>query len=151
MRDTVNTTVITFLEEAGCGIFGVDLFFGRVPEKNIEGKPTPTDCWWVIPLSTSVTHHNVTGEDSIRYPYTLYRRSRELKKVDQGIQKATNAILDSKCHNFGDYKTLALDLVGTNQQYGEDTEERAYASLAFAATLYDITNPAELKPEDQSS
>lgn len=151
MRDTVNNEIINFLEDNGCGVFGIDLFFGRVPEKNIEGKPVPTDCWWIMPLSTSTSRHNVTGEDTIRFPYTLFCRSRKIKTLDKNLAKATNAIIDSRCYNLNGYQTISLELVSTNQGYGEDQEERAYASLGFAATLYDITNPANLKPEDQSN
>ena len=143
MRDTINNAVINFLEDSGCGTFGIDLFFGRVPEKNLEGKNTPADCWWIVPLKTSTQHHNATGEDTIRYPYALYFRSRQLKNVDQQLQYMTNIILDSHCYNIGDYKTINIELIQTNDAFGQDTEERAYASLSFAATLYDVTNPLE--------
>lgn len=142
MRDTVNNEIIRFLETNGCGTFGIDLFFGRVPEKNAKGEPTPTDCWWVIPMSTSVSRHNVTGEDTLRFPYTVFYRSRQIKKLDRELANLTIAILDSHCHNLNGYKTMDIELVATNQNYGEDQEERAYASLGFTATLYDITSSA---------
>lgn len=134
---TVNTDVITFLQMIGCGEFGTDLFFGRVP----QSQKTPVELWWVVPTSASVTRHNTSGEDTLTYQYELNFRSLSIQKVDEKIFKATKEIVGSHCYELDNFHTIEVSLVSTDQRTMMDSENRIVGSIAFSVTVYNILQP----------
>lgn len=130
--NTVNQNVINFLESIGCGTFGTTLFFGRVP----QSTKTPTELWWVAPVTSKVSRSNVTGEDVVLYDYQLFYRSTSLKQVDSEIFKALKNISNAKCANLSNYETVQIICGSSNIDLIVDSENRAVGSLAFAVKVY---------------
>lgn len=136
--ETVNEDVLTYVQMIGCGTFGVDLFYGRVPNSN----KLPVALWWLVPHSVSVTNHNVTGEDSLTYRYELSYRDVSLKKVDHELFRITKEIVGSHCYNLDNYKTMDVRLVSVSPRFSMDIESRVLGSVLFSVKVYDILNPA---------
>lgn len=134
MNNTVNSDVISFLQLIGCGTFGIDLFFGRVP----PSQKVPTELWWVVPTNTSVSQHNVSGEDTLRYVYELNFRSLSVQKLSDKLFQASQEIVGSHCYNLNHFKTMNVELVSVNQQTMKDSEERLIGSITFVVTVYNI-------------
>lgn len=137
--DTVNSDVINYLQSIGCGSFGIDLFFGRVP----QSTKTPVDLWWVVPNSSNVTQHNVSGEDTIEYHYELYYRSMSVQKVSEKLFQASKEIVGSHCYNLDNFHTIEVKLESVNQPTLKDSEERLIGNIVFTVTVYNILEPKE--------
>lgn len=137
--DTVNSDVINYLQSIGCGSFGTDLFFGRVP----QSAKTPVDLWWVVPNSSNVTQHNVSGEDTIEYHYELYYRSMSVQKISEKLFQASKEIVGSHCYNLDNFHTIEVKLESVNQPTLKDSEERLIGNIVFTVTVYNILEPKE--------
>lgn len=143
MINTVNTDVITYLQLIGCGNFGTDLFFSRVP----QSQKVPTELWWVIPVSSSTIQHNASGEDVIRYTYELNFRSMSAQKVNENLFKASQEIVGSHCYELDNFHTINVELVSVNENTRQDSESRIIGSVTFTVTVYNILDPKK----DESS
>lgn len=135
--NTVNMDVITFAQLIGCGTFGVDLFYGRVPNSN----KVPTSVWWLVPDTASVLGHNVTGEDTLSYRYSLAYRDMSLKKVDDELFRVTKEIVGSHCYELDNYRTMNVELVSAAPHIDVDDENRVYGTVDFKVTVYNILKP----------
>lgn len=147
MNNTVNSDVITFLQSIGCGTFGIDLFFGRVP----QSQKVPTELWWVVPTNASLSQHNVSGEDTIRYVYELNYRSLSVQKLSDMLFKATKEIVGSHCYNLDNYHTINVELVSVNQNTMKDSEERMVGSVTFVVTVYNILDTEKDESSESKS
>lgn len=137
--NTVNTDVLTFVQLIGCGKFGENLFYGSVPNSN----KIPTSVWWVVPQSTFVDNHNVTGEDTLVYRYGLFYRNVSLKKVDDELFRITKEIVGSHCYNLDNYHTINVELVTAVPRINVDAENRVYGTVDFKVTVYNILDSKE--------
>lgn len=135
--ETVNTDIINYIQYIGCGTFGKDLFYGRVPNSN----KAPVALWWISPDTSSLSAHNVTGEDTIEYRYEINYRDVNLQKVDQELFRITKEIVGSHCYNLDNYKTMDVRLVSVNPRFSMDIESRVLGSVLFSVKVYDILNP----------
>lgn len=135
--NTVNSDVLTYLQYIGCGTFGTDLFFGRVPNSN----KVSTKLWWVVPTNLNLTKHNVSGEDSLRYQYELNYRSMSLQDVDEEMFRITKEIVGSHCYELDNFHTIEVSLVSASHRYSVDSEERVYGTVVFTVTVYNILDP----------
>lgn len=137
--NTVNLDIINFLQYIGCGTFGENLFFGRVPNSNkVQNR-----LWWVMPTNTNLTKHNVSGEDSLEYIYELNFRSTSMQDVDEEIFRITKEILGSRCYELTNYKTIEVRLESSRHGVSVDGEGRATGCVCFSAKVYDILNPRQ--------
>lgn len=135
--NTVNTSVIDFIQGIGCGIFGETLFFGRVPNSN----KVDTKLWWLIPTGGRPSKHNVTGEDTLAYEYDIKFRDIDLRAVEQEMFRITKEITGAHCYNLDDFTTINIEL-SSIPRYDEDIEGRVHGTLSFRVTVYDILKPA---------
>lgn len=135
--NTVNTDIINYLQKIGCGTFGKNLFYGRVPDSN----KTETVLWWVIPNNVSPTAHNVTGEDTLNYNYELSYRNTSLKEVDDEIFRLTKEIVGSHCYELDNYTTIDIQLVSASPRLALDVEGRIVGTIVFSAKVYNILSP----------
>lgn len=147
MINTVNTDVVTYLQLIGCGNFGTDLFFGRVP----QSQKVPTELWWVIPLNSTILQHNASGEDVIRYTYDLNYRSLNLQKVNEQLFKASQEIVGSHCYELDNFHTINVELVSVNQNTMQDSENRIIGSITFTVTVYNILDTKQDESSDSKS
>jgi len=132
--ETVNSDVIKFVQMIGCGTFGTDLFYGRVP----DSKKVPVALWWIIPTHSYVTAHNVTGEDTMTYNFQLAYRNMSLKQVDDEIFRITKEIVGSHCYNLDNFHTINVELISSSPRFQADIEGRVSASVEFKVTVYNI-------------
>lgn len=145
--DTVNTDVITYLQFIKCGTFGTDLFFSRVP----QSQKVPTEVWWVVPTNASVSQHNVSGEDTIRYTYELNFRSLSVQKLNDQLFRVSREIVGSHCYNLDNFHTINVELVSVNQNTMKDTEERMIGSITFVVTVYNILDTNKDESSESNS
>lgn len=137
--NTVNTDVINYVQSIGCGEFGKDLYFGRVPNSD----KTPTELWWIVPVNSSVMQHNVSGEDTIRYHYELNYRSLSVQDVNNKLFKASQEIVGSHCYELDNFHTIEVNLVSVNQMTVKDSENRINGTITFTVTVYNILQPKD--------
>lgn len=141
--ETVNEDVLTYIQMIGCGTFGVDLFYGRVPNSN----KLPVALWWLTPHSVAVTNHNVTGEDSLTYRYELSYRDVSLKKVDHELFRITKEIVGSHCYDLDNYHTIDVELISAAPKLDVDIENRVVGTVEFKITVYNILDSSESSNE----
>lgn len=135
--NTVNSDVLNYVQFIGCGTFGTDLFFGRVPNSN----KTTTKLWWLSQTNLNQTKHNVTGEDSLRYQYELHYRSTSLQDVDEEMFRITKEIVGSHCYELDNFHTIEINLVSAGQRTDIDSEGRVVGTVVFTVSVYDILQP----------
>lgn len=132
--NTVNTNIINYVQSIGCGTFGQDLYFGRVP----SSIKSPIDLWWIVPVTASHTRHNVSGEDTIQYQYELYYRCSSIEQLSNKLFKASKEMVGTHCYELDDFHTIDVNYVATHQPTMMDTEERVYGWIVFTVTVYNI-------------
>lgn len=133
---TINQAIIKFLENAGCGTFGTDLFQNTVP----NSLKTPVDLWWFSQGQATVSRRLVTGEDVQRFPYTVYFRSKNQKVAEQKIFDLAKFIAGCRCYDLENFQTMEVQLTSAQQGMYIDAEERFVFSLQFTAILYDVAH-----------
>lgn len=133
---TINQAIINFLENAGCGTFGTDLFQNVVP----NSLKTPVDLWWFAQGQATVSRRLVTGEDIQRFPYTVYYRSKSQKNAEQKIFDLAKFIAGCRCYNLDEFSTVEVQLTSAQQGMYIDAEERFVFSLQFTAILHNLAN-----------
>lgn len=133
---TVNTDIINYVQTIGCGKFGQDLFYGRVPNSN----KAPIAVWWITPEVADLLHHNPTGEDTLDYRYEIHYRDVSLQKVDEELFRITKEIVGSHCYNLDNHQTMDIRLVSAQPRFTTDIEGRVLGSVVFYARVYDILN-----------
>lgn len=132
--NTIGKDIISYVESIGCGTFGVDLFYGRVP----DSKKTVTNLWWIESNGSAVDRHNVTGEDTLSYRFSLYYRNTRVEYVEEKIYQATRSILASHCYNLNNHRTIDIEYITSTPGSFFDEENRVYGVVSFSATVYDI-------------
>lgn len=147
MSATVNTDVITYVEAIGCGTFGKDLYFGRVP----NSVNTPTELWWIVPINSTVLKHNVSGEDTIQYQYELNFRSMSVETVSHKLFEASQKIVGSHCYNLDNFHTIEVQLASVNQMTVLDSENRINGTIVFTVKVYNILSQRSDKLEQNDS
>lgn len=133
MTKTVDTDIISYVQTIGCGKFGESLFFGRVPQSN----KVPVELWWITPTTSSLSYHNVSGEDTILYSYELRYRSTSMQKVSDEIFRITKEIVGSHCYELDNFHTIEVSLTSSLPPY-VDAENRVIGAVTFSVRVYNI-------------
>lgn len=133
MTKTVDTDIISYAQTIGCGKFGENLFFGRVPQSN----KVPVELWWITPATASLSYHNVSGEDTILYSYELRYRSTSMQKVSDEIFRITKEIVGSHCYELDNFHTMEVSFTSSLQPY-VDAENRVIGTVMFSVRVYNI-------------
>lgn len=131
---TVNSSIITFLENAGCGEFGTSFYINCTP----NSLKTPVRVWTVVQGTASLEKVNVTAEDIQRFPYTVYYRSDSQQDAEEKIFALAKYLSGCRCANLDDFTTIDIQIVSAQQGVYQDGEGRWVCSLAFTARLYDL-------------
>lgn len=144
IEDTVTKDVITFLEQIGIGVFGENLYCGRVP----DSKQTQATLWWLSPNGLSLAkQHNLTGEDTFNYAFRLYFRNIKYEEVDKAIFKATRLLTSNHCYSLPHFTTCDINITNSNSNFSIDLENRVIGYIAFEVKVYDLS----IKEEPVSS
>lgn len=131
---TVNTSIIKFLENAGCGEFGTNFFINLTP----NSLKTPVRVWTVVQMPASLEKVNVTPEDIQRFPYTVYYRSESQEDAQEKIFALAKYISGCRCADLDKFTTIDVQIVSAQQGVYQDGEGRWVCSMAFAARLYNL-------------
>lgn len=137
--NTPGKAVIKFMEENNFGVFGDNLYYGRVP----GSISTKNKIYWIVPSAGSPTRKNVTGEITKMYPFYIYYRTDSVKDLEEKLFELDQTITSQRCYNLDGFQTVDFLVFSSASEPMQDSENRDYGFLVINVQIHDITKVAE--------
>lgn len=129
---TIAQSFIKFLETQGCGVFGQDLFLGRVP----NSLNTNTKLFWVIPSGGSVIQKNKTNESIKSYQFLVYYRSNSAREVDEKLFQLEEILNCIACVQLENFEVVDISATQFATKQDLDSENRMVGFLQVRLQTY---------------